>query len=153
MPDPKRQDEFERRIDESEEAFDARLERLEKELGARIDREAAEDPLLASPPKAFPIPDVLKERPDAGRAARRGGAGEDASRSALARIYAIGTDFGVTVIAGIAIGWTVDHFARTGPWGLLVGLALGFVVGGVRFFREGLAANRRALEELRKRRG
>jgi ATP synthase protein I len=32
------------------------------------------------------------------------------------------------VLGGIGLGWLVDHFAPTGPWGLLIGL-----FGGVAF--------------------
>ena len=32
-------------------------------------------------------------------------------------------------LGGALVGWTIDWFAGTGPWGLLVMLGLGFVVG------------------------
>lgn len=32
------------------------------------------------------------------------------------------------VAAGAALGWVVDHFADTRPWGLLIGGCLGIVV-------------------------
>ena len=29
------------------------------------------------------------------------------------------------VLGGVGFGWLVDHFARTGPWGLVGGLGIG----------------------------
>ncbi len=29
------------------------------------------------------------------------------------------------VLGGIGLGWLVDHFAHTGPWGLVLGLLIG----------------------------
>ena len=29
------------------------------------------------------------------------------------------------VLGGIGLGWLVDHFAHTGPWGLVAGLLIG----------------------------
>jgi ATP synthase protein I len=29
------------------------------------------------------------------------------------------------VLGGVGFGWLVDHFARTGPWGLVLGLLIG----------------------------
>lgn len=153
MAEPR--DRFDENPEDAEgEDFDAKLERIENELGERLDKQAAEDPLLHAPPKRFPIPEVLRESPRGTGKGRAGGAaGQNATGSALARLYAIGTDFGVTIVAGIGVGWAVDHFAKSSPWGILIGLLLGFLVGGYRFFKEGMAANREALEELRKRRG
>ncbi len=44
------------------------------------------------------------------------------------------------ILGGSVIGWTVDWFAGTSPWGLLVGLFLGIVVAFSNIIR---AANRR----------
>ena len=38
-------------------------------------------------------------------------------------------------LGGALIGWTVDRFAGTSPWGLLVGLFLGIVVAFRNIFR------------------
>jgi len=32
------------------------------------------------------------------------------------------------ILGGLVIGWVIDHFAGTGPWGLLIMLSLGIVV-------------------------
>lgn len=62
---------------------------------------------------------------------------------AMARSWAIGLDFAGSVAGGAFLGWLLDRFAGTGPWGLVGGLALGLTTGMYRFIREGLAANRR----------
>jgi F0F1-type ATP synthase assembly protein I len=74
-------------------------------------------------------------------------------RNRLARLYSIGTDFGLTVIIVGAMGFGVDYLAKTKPWGLLIGIVAGVLLGGYRFIRAGLAANRKALEDLKKNRG
>lgn len=63
---------------------------------------------------------------------------------ALGKAWAIGFSFAAAVIAGGLLGWGVDYFANSGPWGLLAGLGLGLVAGMVRFVREakGVEADR-----------
>lgn len=41
----------------------------------------------------------------------------------------ISTEFVAGVAAGGILGWTVDHFLGTRPWGLIVLLMLGFATG------------------------
>ena len=44
------------------------------------------------------------------------------------------------ILGGAVLGWTVDWFAGTSPWGLLVGLFLGIIVAFRNIIR---AANKR----------
>jgi F0F1-type ATP synthase assembly protein I len=46
------------------------------------------------------------------------------------------------VAAGAALGWVVDHFADTRPWGLLVGGCLGIVVALTTLIRTAWRMNR-----------
>ena len=39
------------------------------------------------------------------------------------------------VLAGIGFGWTLDHFAGTGPWGMVGGLLIGSTVSIVSVVR------------------
>lgn len=39
------------------------------------------------------------------------------------------SEFSATVIVGGMLGWAVDHFANTVPWGMLIGIILGFTAG------------------------
>lgn len=131
-----------------------RLERLEAELEERLERQAAEDPLVHNPPHPGPIPEVLRERPpEPQRPTYTVNSGQNEElRSRLVRLYAIGTDFVLTALVCAGLGWAIDWFFRTSPWGLVGGIAIGVLLGGYRFIREGLAANRRAVDDLRKRR-
>ncbi len=59
----------------------------------------------------------------------------DASRKARPALAGIGGGAGEGyrmlaqmlggVLGGLGFGWLVDHFAHTGPWGVLIGLVLG----------------------------
>lgn len=41
----------------------------------------------------------------------------------------LASEFVVEILVGGAIGWVIDYFAGTSPWGLLVFLLLGFAAG------------------------
>lgn len=47
----------------------------------------------------------------------------------LARGMRIGTEFIAAVLVGAVLGFAIDHFFGTGPWGMLVLLLLGFAAG------------------------
>ena len=59
--------------------------------------------------------------------------GEERAKSGIASGYAVALRLSGEFIAGIlfgaAIGWVIDHFAGTSPWGLIVFLLLGFCAG------------------------
>ena len=82
-------------------AEDARVEALEKRLKAAKEREEE------------------RNRPSAGSSAG------DAN-------YRMGSKVLSELIGGIGggalIGWVIDHFAKTSPWGLLVMMFLGIIV-------------------------
>jgi ATP synthase protein I len=52
-----------------------------------------------------------------------------------ARGYRVGTDFVVTVLTFIALGWLVDRILGWEPWGLLVLMLVGFGVGMMNLWR------------------
>lgn len=135
--------------DEDSGAFDA--EEFDREL-----KKIQEGPLFTAPPVPEEIPEVLREPPPGAPRAATPPPGsskaEDDTRNRLVRLSAIGTDFGLTVIIAGGLGYGVDYLAKTKPWGLLIGIVVGVFLGGFRFIREGMAANRRALEDLKKNR-
>jgi len=45
------------------------------------------------------------------------------------RMSAVGMELGLSVVVGYGLGWFVDSRAGTGPWGGIVGIALGFTAG------------------------
>ena len=51
------------------------------------------------------------------------------SSSGLALGLRLGTEFVVAVLVGAGIGFTIDSYAGTSPWGMIVLLLLGFCAG------------------------
>lgn len=46
-----------------------------------------------------------------------------------------GGEFGAAILVGALLGFGADHFLHTEPWGLTIGLALGFIAGVVNVVR------------------
>jgi ATP synthase protein I len=95
----------------------------------------------------------LGERLDATGASRQPGAdpGNRATLdpSALARGLRLSSEFVAGVLAGAGLGWLVDHWLKTSPWGLIGLTLLGFVASVVNLVRASSAGagdlpNRRA---------
>ncbi|MBB4006948.1 AtpZ/AtpI family protein [Allorhizobium taibaishanense] len=69
--------------------------------------------------------------------------GEDAARDERAEVgrkgYAqamkLSSEFLSAIIVGIILGFLIDHFAGTSPWGLIVFLMLGFCAGVLNVLR------------------
>jgi len=60
-------------------------------------------------------------------------------REAKAGLYALsgmGLEFGAAVGLGVALGWWIDTKLDSSPWGILIGVALGFTAGLMRIVRE-----------------
>jgi len=57
------------------------------------------------------------------------------SRSQTAQLVNLGTMLFACVAVGLAAGYFADRWLGTGPWLLLIGLALGIVAAGVNFYR------------------
>lgn len=55
------------------------------------------------------------------------------SPAALALRY--GGEFGAAIIVGALLGYGADNFLHTSPWGLIIGVALGFAAGVVNVVR------------------
>lgn len=55
--------------------------------------------------------------------------------SGLARGFQLSSEFVASVLVGAAIGWGIDYFLPTSPWGLVVFLLLGFGAGVVALIR------------------
>ncbi len=61
--------------------------------------------------------------------------------SNMAQGFKYASEFSAAVLVGSALGWAIDYFIGTAPWGLVVGLILGFCAGVmnvVRAAREGM---------------
>jgi ATP synthase protein I len=72
--------------------------------------------------------DRLAEEGQTGDAAgERGGARPDGS--SLGQAFRLSSEFVAGIIGGGVIGWVIDRFLGTSPWGLIVFLLLGFAAG------------------------
>jgi len=49
--------------------------------------------------------------------------------------FRVAAEFTSGVLVGAGLGWILDHFAGTSPWGLIVLLLLGFVAGVLNVLR------------------
>jgi F0F1-type ATP synthase assembly protein I len=128
--------------------FLEKLDELERDAASRLDPAPIDS---VQPP--MDMPEVLKEKP-APRHTQKGAgpSSQGFDAAALGRTWAIGLDFGMTVLAGGLLGWGADYLFGWKPWGIVTGLLAGLVVGFVHFIREGLAANRKAISEIKRRR-
>jgi ATP synthase protein I len=70
--------------------------------------------------------------------------GDTAARaSAMALGFRLSSELVAGVVVGAAIGWGVDHWLSTTPFGLIVFLLLGFTAGVVNVVRSAGVASRR----------
>lgn len=105
-----------------------------------------EDPTLA-------IPDVLKDQPARATTGPSRPAPSQGSMAGLAgagKAWGIALEFIATIMFGGGLGWLIDRWKHSASVGVLVGLALGFVVAFVRIVRTTQAQER--ADAARKRR-
>jgi len=55
--------------------------------------------------------------------------GQTRSVSGYAQAFRLSSEFIAAIAVGIGIGWVLDRWAGTSPWGLIVFLLLGFCAG------------------------
>jgi ATP synthase protein I len=55
--------------------------------------------------------------------------------SALARGLRLSAEFAAGILVGAAIGWLIDRWLGTSPWGMIVLLLFGFVAGVLNMMR------------------
>jgi len=73
---------------------------------------------------------------------------EPPKRPGVAMAMRLGADFVAGVVLGAAIGWGIDQWFGTSPWGLAVFLLLGFAAGLLSVLRSaGLVAKRPELDD------
>jgi len=107
-----------RRSPDDEAALSARL----KQLGERIHEAGA-------------------RRQQTAEELREDEARHERDSSNLAKALRLSSEFVAGTLVGGLIGWTIDHFAGTSPWGLIVFLLLGFGGGTLNAMRSaGLVA-------------
>ncbi len=75
----------------------------------------------------------LRRRVDAARG--QGSSKSTPPESPASLALRFGGEFGAAIIVGALLGYGVDYFIHTGPWGLVMGLGLGFAAGVVNVVR------------------
>ena len=87
----------------------------------------------------------LSAKLDAARARREGPKAEDRpDNSLLGMAWKLSTELLASVLVGFLLGYGVDAFLGTGPWGVLVGLGLGIAAGFMSVFRTAAAMDAKA---------
>src|SRR5262249_36500586 len=95
---------------------------------------------MTEPERPDPLT-VLGERLEKARRARESGRraadreADQSSRGAMGLGFRIGLELVVAVCVGDAIGWAIDRWLGTRPWGLLVFLFLGIGAGMSNVYR------------------
>lgn len=66
--------------------------------------------------------------------------GANANSTALARGFQLSAEFVAGIVVGGGLGWLMDRWLGTSPWGLIVLLLLGFAAGTLNLIRAAGAA-------------
>jgi ATP synthase protein I len=70
-----------------------------------------------------------------GATAPRGGGSARGSQSALGLAFRISLELVVAVVVGAGIGWALDRWLGTAPWGMIILFFLGVAAGMVNVYR------------------
>lgn len=106
------------------------------------------DPYQAAIDAAPKIPELLTRPvglPVPGRDAPK--LGPVGSLMDAGKAWGAALNFVFTIIAGLLIGWLIDYWLKTRPWGVLGGLATGFVLAFVQIVRNTLKTEAREKAE------
>ena len=85
------------------------------------------------PPSSDPrleIPEVLRAKPSPADKPK-----QPVDMTETAKAWGVALDFVITTVAGAVVGWLLDRWLGTKPWGTVVGLGLGFATAFVRIIR------------------
>jgi ATP synthase protein I len=58
-----------------------------------------------------------------------------AAAQGMAQALRLASEFAAGIIVGAGLGWFLDYFAGTSPWGMIVFLMLGFAAGVLNILR------------------
>lgn len=111
---------------------------------------ATPDPAPAAhiPAPPPPIPEALTRPVDVPESLRRaraaGSQGPAQAAGDIAKGFGPALEFLATIAAAAFLGWAFDRWQRSQPTGMMVGLAVGFVVAFVRIVRDSLRQDRAA---------
>ena len=99
-------------------------------LRLRIDRSMAD---RDKPPEDDALSSLRRRVGDA--QARNAPSNSSSDRNASSLALRFGGEFGAAILVGALLGFGADHFLHTDPWGLTIGLSLGFIAGVVNVVR------------------
>lgn len=115
--------------------------------------ESEPDQPRANPPEAddprLAIPEILREKQPAPSEPEPGSG--KGSFGDTAKAWGMGLDMVFTTIGGFGVGWAFDWWQGTGPWGAIIGLAVGFVLAMVRLVRYSIKADAKEQAERERR--
>ena len=85
-----------------------------------------------------------------GRPSESSEAERSATASGYARGFRLSSELVAGVVVGAGLGWLIDHWFGTSPWGLMIVLLLGFAAGVLNVMRSAgvMAANSLAANSL-----
>ena len=95
---------------------------------------------MTEPERPDPLA-ALGERLERARRARESGrravdrASDQSSRAAMGLGFRIGLELVVAVFVGVALGWAIDRWLGTRPWGMIVLFFLGVAAGMTNVYR------------------
>ncbi len=72
---------------------------------------------------------------------------QTADRSAIARGFRLSTELVAAVLVGAVLGWLIDRWLGTSPWGLMLLLLLGFAAGVLNVMRAAGVVDERRLND------
>lgn len=73
----------------------------------------------------------------------RAGSRGSSDLSGLGKALRFSAEFIAGIVAGFGVGWAIDNVVGTSPWGMIVGLLLGFAAGMLNIMRAAGELNRR----------
>ncbi len=99
-------------------------------------REEDSGPEVWQPSKPPPPMPVFPKIPENLKRAAEGSQQKSSGLSGIARGWAMALDFVGTVIASWLLGFLIDRWQKTQPWGSLIGLCFGFGYAIYRILRQ-----------------
>ncbi len=99
------------------------------------DRDAGDEHEIWKNPPPPPMPDFPKI-PQSLRDAAEGKKTEKSNLAGIASGWALALDFVGTILASWLIGFGIDWWQKTSPWGSLIGLGIGFAYAIYRILRQ-----------------